>query len=126
MKISGFSPLKVIQKFAGPTARLAVLHLGNESRTRVSLFNPGTEAHTFSIEPWGADYTISARERIELVAFGDQTEPSFELTTDYEHSTQVWCNEANTYEVLQDGIAMECGHNRHLTTSNASQESPSK
>ncbi len=88
-------------------------------KSRVSLFNCSATPHAIYVEPWGADYTLAAKERFELVVYSSQTEPSFELTDDYEDSTQVWCNEAETYEVLQEGKVLECGYNRDLVSSDA-------
>jgi len=87
--------------------------------SRVSFFNCSATPHVIHVEPWGADYTLATNERFELVAYSSETEPSFELTDDYKDSTQVWCNEAETYEVLQEGKFLECGYNRDLASSDA-------
>ena len=70
-----------------------------------------TVPHVIAVEPWGADYTLLPGESLEVTAFGDETTPSFELVA-WDDSSQVYCNDASTYEVTQNGVAIPCGHNR--------------
>ena len=91
--------------------------LGHENR--ISFFNHHTIPHVICVEPWGEDYTLAANERFELVAYSSRLEPSFELTNDGKDATQVWCDEAETFEVTQAGNVLKCGHNRGLASSDA-------
>jgi hypothetical protein len=80
---------------------------------RVCFFNHSSLPRIICVEPWGADYTLAENERFELVVGCDQSEPTFELMNDDKNTTQVWC-EAETFEVIQAGKVLECGHNRGL------------
>ena len=67
--------------------------------------------HVIAVEPWGADYTLLPGESLEVIATGEEVAPSFELVA-WDECSQVYCNDASTYEVMQNGIAIFCGHNR--------------
>ncbi len=95
------------------------------SEACVSFFNYTANPRVICVEPWGADYTLAPNERFELVAYNSQSEPSFELRDDHQHSTQVWC-EAETFEVRQEGKILECGYNRDMVRRDASQVSRTK
>ena len=64
-----------------------------------------------AVEPWGADYTLLPGESLQVVAFGDEVAPSFELV-EWNNSCQVYCDDASSYEVRQNGAVIHCGHNR--------------
>lgn len=104
----------VIGKCSAPASERRPIHSHAQSLSAVCLFNSGTRAHSFYIEPWGADYTLAAGEHCELVVT-TQRDPWFLLETDSRDATQVWCEEAETYEIRQCGSILDCGHNRHLT-----------
>ncbi len=70
-----------------------------------------TAPHVVAVEPWGADYTLLPGESLEVVAFGDEVVPTFELV-ECNDCSQVYCNDALTYEVMQNGVVIPCGHNR--------------
>ena len=79
--------------------------------SKFPVHNYKTVPHVVAVEPWGADYTLFPRESLEVVAFGDEVAPSFELV-EWDDSYQVYCNDASTYEVMQNGAVIPCGHNR--------------
>jgi len=82
------------------------------SRTsKFQAHNHKTVPHVVAVEPWGADYTLLPGESLEVVAFGGEVAPSFELV-EWNDSSQVYCNDASTYEVMQNGAVIPCGHNR--------------
>jgi hypothetical protein len=111
--------MKILSLLLSRTIKKSRPQAGFCFEARVSFFNQNATPHAIHVEPWGADYTLAANERFELVTYSNQTEPSFELTDDYKDSTQVWCNDADTYEVLQEGNVLECGHNRSALSGNA-------
>lgn len=67
--------------------------------------------HVVAVEPWGADFTLMPGEELELLAYGDKATPWFVLV-EWEGTSQIYCEDANDYEVLQGGARLECGHNR--------------
>ena len=73
--------------------------------------NSRSVPHLISVEPWGADYTLLPGESMEVIAYGDIRAPWFELVEGSRHS-QVFCESAVTFEVMQNGVVLECGHNR--------------
>ncbi len=79
--------------------------------SKFPVHNHKTVPHVVAVEPWGADYTLFPGESLEVVAFDDEVAPSFELV-ERDNSSQVYCNDASTYEVMQNGAVIPCGHNR--------------
>ena len=83
--------------------------------SKIALANNRGEPHVISVEPWGEDYTLLPGEGLEIIAFGDTTSPWFHVV-EWGDSSQVYCEEASIFKVLQDGIELECGHNRQAAS----------
>jgi len=64
-----------------------------------------------AVEPWGEDFTLLPGEALEIVAVGEADTPWFHLV-EWEGSSQVYCENAVDFKVLQRGIQLKCGHNR--------------
>jgi hypothetical protein len=118
MTIREFSPVRIKDLLRSGASKLEP-KFEAKYRTSASFFNAGPKTHTVCVEPWGEDYTLATGEHLEVVAFDNETEPWFETTSDYENSTQVWCNDAITFEVLQGARVLKCGHNRVLVDGDA-------
>ena len=78
---------------------------------RFGFANSKSLPHMVQVEPWGADFTLLPGERLEVVAYGSKVVPWLELI-EHEGATQAYCNEADTFEVFQEGKLLSCGHNR--------------
>lgn len=78
--------------------------------------NARTLPHVIFVEPWGEDYTLLPGEEVEIVAFSDSTVAKFHLV-EWDEMSQVYCNEASSFQVLQAGSQLECGHNRQAENS---------
>jgi hypothetical protein len=63
------------------------------------------------VDPWGEDYSLLPGEECEIVAYGDAAGPSFHIVV-RDGTSQVYCIDANDFQVLQNGAKLECGHNR--------------
>ena len=64
-----------------------------------------------AVEPWADDFTIMPGEELEVIAYGHCSAPWF-FVVEWEGTSQVYCNDTDDFEVLQDGIRLECGHGR--------------
>ena len=64
-----------------------------------------------AVEPWGNDYTLLAGEQLEIVAFGDTVLPWFHVR-ECDGTSQVYCEDTAIFMVMQNGMELECGHNR--------------
>ena len=82
-----------------------------EFTAKIVFQNSKSLPHMVQVEPWGADFTLLPKERLEVVAYGSTVAPRFELI-EHADATQVYCNEAHTFEVFQEGRLLLCGHNR--------------
>jgi hypothetical protein len=67
--------------------------------------------HEVHVEPWANDYTLMPGEELEVLAFGANSTPWF-YAVEWEGASQIYCNDSNNFKVLQNGIELECGHNR--------------
>lgn len=79
--------------------------------SKLPVHNHKLVPHVVAVEPWGADYTLLPGESLGVVALGDEVAPSFELV-EWNDSSQVYCNDASTYEVMQNGAVIPCRHSR--------------
>jgi hypothetical protein len=79
------------------------------STFRVS--NPRDKPHVVVVEPWAPDYTLLPGEELEILAFGDTVPPTFEVD-ESDGVSQVYCNDAADFRVMQHGVELRCGHNR--------------
>jgi len=79
--------------------------------SKLGVSNRRTAPHVVSVEPWGHDFTLLPGEELEIIAFGDDVVPYFHLV-EWDGTSQVYCEEAVTFQVLQAGEQLKCGHNR--------------
>lgn len=63
------------------------------------------------MEPWANDYTLLPDEELTVIAVGKSAIPWFNLV-EWDGTTQVYCEDANDFRVLQGDRELECGHNR--------------
>jgi hypothetical protein len=77
----------------------------------IELSNQRASPHVIAIEPWGEDFTLMPGEELEVVAFGGERIPWFHVV-EWDGATQVYCEGAVDFRVLQAGVQLECGHNR--------------
>jgi hypothetical protein len=63
------------------------------------------------VEPWGSDYTLLPQEKLQVVAFGSTRTPWFTFA-EADDAIQVYCEDADDFQVYQDGKLLECGHQR--------------
>ena len=80
-------------------------------RSVLHIRNMRNKAHVVAVEPWAEDFTLLHGEELEIIAFGDARVPWFVLD-EWDGSTQVYCNETDDFQVMQNGVELECGHNR--------------
>ncbi len=76
-----------------------------------SVSNSRSVPHIVAVEPWGADFTLLPGECLDVIAMGNEVEPWFQVVEDVGIS-QVFCEKASTFEVMQNGVKLECGHKR--------------
>ena len=79
--------------------------------SKIGVTNNREVPHVIHVEPWAHDFTLLPGQALEVVAYGDQAAPWFELAQ-WENSSQIYCNGASTFEVMQDEVELKCGHNR--------------
>jgi hypothetical protein len=63
------------------------------------------------VEPWGEDYTLLPQEELEIMIHYEAELPWFHLV-ERDHSTQVYIETCNEFEIYQKGDRLECGHKR--------------
>jgi hypothetical protein len=80
-------------------------------RSKLGVSNRRDEPQVVAVEPWGEDFTLMPGEELEVVAFGASAMPWFHVV-EWAGTSQVYCEDANDFEVLQGGVQLECGHNR--------------
>jgi hypothetical protein len=79
--------------------------------SKLGISNSRNKPHVVAVEPWGEDYTLMPSEELELTAFGNETVPWFHLV-EWDGTSQVYCNETSAFQVMQNGVELQCGHNR--------------
>jgi hypothetical protein len=85
--------------------------LGNLS-ARIRVQNSTKKPRIVWVEPWAEDFTLLAGEELEIIARSTTEQPQF-YVVEWPESTQVYLEgESAAHEVLQNGIHLECGHNR--------------
>lgn len=77
--------------------------------------NRRAAAHIVTVEPWGEDFTLLTGEEIEINAFSEDAASWFQLV-EWEGASQVYCENAVTFKVMQGGVQLKCGHNRQLAS----------
>jgi hypothetical protein len=98
----------------------------NSLTARITVRNDADNPRIIWLEPLTEDFTLLPGEELEIVARDDSEQPWFALV-EWPDSTQVYiegisldfrdgaraCQQLiGSYEVLQGGKRLECGHNR--------------
>jgi hypothetical protein len=78
---------------------------------RIVIENSTNRPRIAWVEPWGEDYTLLSKERLEIIARGDSESPWFHVV-EYDQGAQIWIEGSSDYDVVQNGIKLECGHQR--------------
>lgn len=76
-----------------------------------SFCNRQAKPHVVAVEPWGEDFTLLPGESLEILAMSESVQPSFEVV-EWADCSQVYCNDAADFKVMQGGVQLECGHKR--------------
>ena len=63
------------------------------------------------VEPWANDYTLLPGDELDIIAFGDDSNPSF-VAVEWEDASQIYCNDTIDFKVVQGNVELKCGHNR--------------
>jgi hypothetical protein len=64
------------------------------------------------VEPWGEDFTLLPKEKLEVIA-RNGSEPLWFHVIEHREGTQVYIEGyTNDYEVIQNGRPLHCGHQR--------------
>ena len=84
--------------------------MGNMS-ARIQVQNSTEKPRIVWVEPWAEDFTLLAGEQLEIIARSTTEQPWFSVV-EWPESTQIYLEGVSTFEVLQNGIHLECGHNR--------------
>ncbi len=85
-------------------------HSGNFS-AKIWIENDSDGARIIWVEPWGEDYTLLAKQKLEIVARSSSEQPYFHLI-EHKDSTVAYLEGTSDYDVLQGGFRIECGHQR--------------
>jgi len=85
-------------------------------QSKIGVHNDGgnTRPREVYVEPWGEDYTLLPGESLEIIAFGPEVTPGFDIV-EFDGATAVYCNNTSTFEVRQGDRKLECGHRRGET-----------
>ncbi|MFZ6799533.1 hypothetical protein [Undibacterium sp. Di24W] len=80
-------------------------------RSKISFNNQRNIPLVIVIEPWGEDYSLMPGEQLELLAYGRNGTPWFHVV-EWDDSSQVYCEDADSFKVVQQNVELKCGHNR--------------
>jgi hypothetical protein len=88
--------------------------------SRLKVINSRSSPFTVWVEPWGEDFTLLPEEDLTVFAKSPAKEPCFALVQ-LESGVQVYVEGQDIvdFSVIQDGIELECGHNRNQGSANA-------
>jgi len=82
--------------------------------SRIGISNSRKVPLVVAVEPWANDYTLLPGEELQVVAIGTDKSPWFEVV-EWDEACQVYCNDADSFRVTQNGVELQCGHNRQPT-----------
>lgn len=83
--------------------------------SKLGVWNSRKAPHIVVVEPWANDYTLLPEEKLEVVAFGKDAMPSFEVV-EWDGTTQVYCDNTIDFKVLQGNRELLCGHQRQTNS----------
>jgi hypothetical protein len=82
-----------------------------KNKVTIGVWNARKSPHVVWVEPWANDYTLLTDEKLEIVATGKGKVPWFNVV-ESDGSTQVYCENTDDFEVVQDGHPLANGHQR--------------
>jgi hypothetical protein len=77
----------------------------------IGFSNQRKKPQIIAIEPWAMDYTLLPGEELEVIAWGDEAVPRFHVV-EWDDTSQLYCEEAVDFRVVQNGLELKCGHRR--------------
>ena len=78
---------------------------------RLGVSNSRGQPQVIAVEPWADDFTLLPGEELVILAFGSAETP-WSHVVEWEGATQVYCEETSEFKVVQNGVELQCGHNR--------------
>jgi hypothetical protein len=81
------------------------------STSKLGIWNSRKGPLVVAVEPWANDYTLLPDERLEVIAFGEKVVPWFNIV-ERDGTTQVYCEDAVDFKVVQGDRELECGYQR--------------
>jgi hypothetical protein len=79
--------------------------------SKLGISNRRDAPQVVAVEPWAEDFTLMPGEELEIIAHGSEAMPWFHVV-EWDGTSQVYCEACASFEVLQGGVRLECGHNR--------------
>lgn len=79
--------------------------------SKIGFSNHRDSPQVVAVEPWAHDFTLMPGEELEVIAYGNDAAPYFHVV-EWEGTSQVHCEDCTSFEVLQGGARLECGHKR--------------
>ncbi len=81
---------------------------------RIVIENDTDRPRTVWVEPWGEDFTLLPKEKLEIIARNDAEQPWFQVD-EFGRRCKVYLETiVNDYEVVQSGVVIQCGHQRQV------------
>jgi hypothetical protein len=79
--------------------------------SKISFANRRSVPLLIVVEPWAYDFTLMPGEALDIVGYSDRVAPWF-YVVESDDASQVYCEECDIFDVLQEGVLLECGHKR--------------
>jgi hypothetical protein len=79
--------------------------------SRLGVCNARKAPQVVAVEPWANDYTLLPDEKLEVIALGKSAVPWF-VIVESDGATQIYCEDTDSFKVLQGERELECGHQR--------------
>jgi len=83
----------------------------NIKAVTLGLSNERDQSRSVQIEPWGVEYILPTKGELILVAVDRERTPHFHIN-EWEDTTQIYCEEAEDYYVIQNGRRLEHAFDR--------------
>jgi len=82
-----------------------------KAEATLEIWNSRKAPRAYVVEPWAADYTLLADQKMTIFASASERLPRFTIQ-ERDEITQIWCDETDSYSVTLNGHEIECGHQR--------------
>ena len=79
--------------------------------SKLGVWNARKAPQVVAVEPWANDYTLLPDEKLAVIAFGKLRTPWFNIV-ESDGTTQVYCEDADNFKVVQGERELGCGHQR--------------